>query len=714
MTRPPLSAFCLQLIDSPRWVNNTDATFIITTVSTGSSAAALGQRVAYGVEQQLQPPLTSTTAPTLVVQFIPPSTPDVSSDPRFAPAAHGCAISVTAHDVCDVTSVEACRAVARRAPSGTNFLSYQRVQSRVTVDAVADVEVISSPNQAVDGSNATFWVLSSAKEVITVDVTALVVLDYVSMVWAQPTDRAWLVQVSYTQADDAFHTIASGAGAEAVTLLPLTGVALDVSLLNLPGLGRCAMPWLSPVRARFVRVVFEPLTATSVTGPGSLAEVGAFGCDPNGVRSPAPTSPTPFPRDYGFSYNVSQPACNTTTDNITYSIVIITNQTCPVNQSRTVVTTHSVTYPTFSLSLAETAVVTGIDPVVGSSQGGDVVFVYGSGFVGLDYSPATATVLLGGAPCVVDPALSNTNILTCTSSPQPSSTHNLPVTVTFHGYQAITGQDGVWFSVVDRWSSHETWGGYGLPKEHEPVVVPAGKTLLLDVSPPALGSLLVLGRLVFEDKQDLTLTVGNLTIDGGGALQVGTELAPFAHSATIQLLPYAGYTSKVVAPAMSVVRGSLDLHGTSRVSWVPLAVAAAAGAQVLTLAVAVDWPVGGTIVIAGSNLGSDSTDETAVITGVTNGGLAVALAAPLSFSHLAGPKTLGTTTTDASAVTTHVGLLTRNVVVAGSSELYAYEHRSGGAFDDEALAGLLETVSPSTVGASFQYEVCTNCATKYR
>ncbi len=67
------------------------------------------------------------------------------------------------------------------------------------------------------------------------------------------------------------------------------------------------------------------------------------------------------------------------------------------------------------------------------------------------------------------------------------------------------------------------------------VVIPAGRSIILDVSPPPLRSLTVLGRLLFEDRRDVILHTNVLTVDGGGVLEVGTALQPFTHKATIRL-----------------------------------------------------------------------------------------------------------------------------------------------------------------------------------
>ena len=82
-----------------------------------------------------------------------------------------------------------------------------------------------------------------------------------------------------------------------------------------------------------------------------------------------------------------------------------------------------------------------------------------------------------------------------------------------------------------KWSDIETWGGK-LPSSGAHIVVPAGKTILLDVSPPELASLEINGVLVFGDV-DIRLSTRTLLLTG--VLQVGSPNKPYAHIASIIL-----------------------------------------------------------------------------------------------------------------------------------------------------------------------------------
>ena len=126
------------------------------------------------------------------------------------------------------------------------------------------------------------------------------------------------------------------------------------------------------------------------------------------------------------------------------------------------------------------------------------------------------------------------------------------------------------------WSDPRSWGEAGVPVAGAEVVIPEGTDLVLDVSPPALRSLTVLGSLTFADT-DLTLTAGWIMVHG--AFRIGTEAEPFLHKAVITL--DGPGTDNVMGMGARVfgVRGggTLELHGEPRTSWTTLDASAAVG-----------------------------------------------------------------------------------------------------------------------------------------
>jgi hypothetical protein len=111
----------------------------------------------------------------------------------------------------------------------------------------------------------------------------------------------------------------------------------------------------------------------------------------------------------------------------------------------------------------------------------------------------------------------------------------------FEGLQCKEGKcpapvlnDGIELEEKERkWSDPTSWGGV-LPKEGEDVEIKATWNMILDKSPPALGSLIINGRLTFLDEKDITLKAKNIWVQTG-QLYIGAD-TPFTHNAKIELL----------------------------------------------------------------------------------------------------------------------------------------------------------------------------------
>lgn len=166
-----------------------------------------------------------------------------------------------------------------------------------------------------------------------------------------------------------------------------------------------------------------------------------------------------------------------------------------------------------------------------------------------------------------------------------------------------------------RWSKPATWGGT-VPVAGASVIVPAGKTIALDVSPPALKSLQVDGRLVVC-RRDTQLTAGWIVVRG--LLQAGTADAPFEQHLTMTLtaIPDDDPPGGLGTRGILVVDGQLELHGRQRaVPWTHLAAPVAAGAASLTVEGEVDWEVGDLIAITTTDWFGPSIAEFLPITSI--------------------------------------------------------------------------------------------------
>src|SRR5262249_5687767 len=130
-----------------------------------------------------------------------------------------------------------------------------------------------------------------------------------------------------------------------------------------------------------------------------------------------------------------------------------------------------------------------------------------------------------------------------------------------------------------RWSDPATWPDRRVPGAGGKVTIAAGKDVVLDVSPPALGGLTVDGKLSFANTADLELTTEWIMVHG--ELEIGTEARPHTRKATITLtdsvkgedigVPAATVASERVDRGIILMGGTLNLHGDRKHTWTKLA-----------------------------------------------------------------------------------------------------------------------------------------------
>jgi cell migration-inducing and hyaluronan-binding protein len=83
------------------------------------------------------------------------------------------------------------------------------------------------------------------------------------------------------------------------------------------------------------------------------------------------------------------------------------------------------------------------------------------------------------------------------------------------------------------WSNSSTWSGGAVPRAGDAVTIAKDKNVVLDVTPPALRSLTIDGKLSFADTKDLELTTEWILLHG--ELEIGTEAKPHTKKAAITL-----------------------------------------------------------------------------------------------------------------------------------------------------------------------------------
>jgi hypothetical protein len=85
----------------------------------------------------------------------------------------------------------------------------------------------------------------------------------------------------------------------------------------------------------------------------------------------------------------------------------------------------------------------------------------------------------------------------------------------------------------ERWSDPATWSG-AVPTSG-PVVIPANKSVLLDVSTAGLGTLTINGTLSADPAVDVGITAANIVVGANGALRVGSAAQRYTRNCTITL-----------------------------------------------------------------------------------------------------------------------------------------------------------------------------------
>lgn len=214
-----------------------------------------------------------------------------------------------------------------------------------------------------------------------------------------------------------------------------------------------------------------------------------------------------------------------------------------------------------------------------------------------------------------------------------------------------------------RWSDPSTWGGT-LPPAGSTIVIPAGRSIVLDTVTPPLKGLTIEGTLVASHDADVGITAEYVYLKGG-RLQIGSSTQPYLRKATITLTgstvadAVPGFGNKVLA----MMGGTLEMHGRPVAkNWTRLDGGdVPSGSRIIRVADATGWQPGDQIVIATSSLDQNGYSLSTIdsISGNT-----ITLREPTRFRHFGTPRVVGDVTVDVRA---EVGLLTQNIVVQGDA-----------------------------------------------
>jgi cell migration-inducing and hyaluronan-binding protein len=209
-----------------------------------------------------------------------------------------------------------------------------------------------------------------------------------------------------------------------------------------------------------------------------------------------------------------------------------------------------------------------------------------------------------------------------------------------------------------RWSDKATWPGKKMPAAGDKVVIEAGKEVILDVSPPALGGLTINGTLRFSDTADLELTTEWIMLHG--ELEIGTEAKPHTRKATITLADNVKGEEMMGMGDRGIMisGGTLNLHGDRTNAWTKLAATANAGSNSIQVLNASGWRAGDEIVLASTDYNPRQA-ERRTITAIS--GNTITLDKNLEYMHF------GKVTFDVDE-RGEVGLLTRNIKIQASPD----------------------------------------------
>src|ERR1700734_3448285 len=249
----------------------------------------------------------------------------------------------------------------------------------------------------------------------------------------------------------------------------------------------------------------------------------------------------------------------------------------------------------------------------------------------------------------------------------------VPAFLGLGGYAALKAQQKTSPAASGkRWSDAATWPDKKVPAKDAVVTIDRDMNVVLDVSPPALRSLTINGKLSFADNKDLELTTEWVMVHG--ELEIGTEAKPHTRKATITLtdnvkdedMSGTGGTNDRSDRGIMMMGGTLNLHGNRTNSWTKLSKTAEAGSNSIEVLNAAGWRAGDAIVLASTDFDPHQAERRTIsaIRGNT-----IPLEKKLDTMHF------GKITFDVDE-RGEVGMLSRNIVIQASPD--ADQTLSGG------------------------------------
>ncbi|EFJ47175.1 hypothetical protein VOLCADRAFT_92352 [Volvox carteri f. nagariensis] len=329
---------------------------------------------------------------------------------------------------------------------------------------------------------------------------------------------------------------------------------------------------------------------------------------------------------------------------------------------------------TFTFDPALESTVSGIVPARGSTEGGTPVTITGADF----RTGVSTTVSIGDVACQ-SVVVVNSTAITCTTGKPPNSILRVPLPVTVlqqgRGYARSSAQ----YQYIDVWSRNSTWGGGPLPGYEDSVVIPAGVTVLLDISPPKLYVIVLEGNLVFDDTKDYINLQAHYIIVKGGNFTIGSAEKPYPGRANITMhgMPNSLDLPQYGAKALGVRTGIVSWYGQPKIPhYTKLSQTANPGDTSIVVNGAINWQVGDRIVIASSSFLPYEVDES-TITALDNTTVpsctVISLDVPLKYTHI-GEIHSQEDVARPLDMRAEVAVLTRNIVLQGDYTSAKYQY----------------------------------------
>ncbi|CAK63336.1 unnamed protein product (macronuclear) [Paramecium tetraurelia] len=225
------------------------------------------------------------------------------------------------------------------------------------------------------------------------------------------------------------------------------------------------------------------------------------------------------------------------------------------------------------------------------------------------------------------------------------------------------------------WSDPATWIDNKVPVEGDSPIVQAAYQVILDVDPPKLVNLTILGSLIFDEKRASTKLEAERIWVRSGKLLAGNSTNPFPGKINIVLNGEFGDNPLVIDANLDVgnkvlaVTRAMELYSKPPGTvWTRLAAYADAGATTITVAECADWAVGDEIVFGPSGSDPEQREKRSI---AAISGCVITLNQALEFDHYGAPSVTidkpGIGQLDMRAV---VGHLTRKIKIEGGPSVH--------------------------------------------